>query len=62
MARLTEQAQGKRAARIVLSMIAEPGDPATGHVLAHLGGVETLRLRVRRAGARPWTSGRGALA
>ncbi len=44
MARLTEQVQGERAARIVLSMIAEPDDPATGHVLDHAGGVETLRL------------------
>lgn len=30
MARLTEQVQGERMARIALSMIAEPNDPTTG--------------------------------
>ena len=44
MATLAEQVQGERMARIALSMIAEPNDPATGLVLAHHGGVETLRL------------------
>ncbi|WP_431877989.1 DNA-processing protein DprA [Amycolatopsis sacchari] len=44
MATLAEQVQGERQARMVLSMIAEPNDPATGHVLARAGGVETLRL------------------
>lgn len=44
MATLAELVQGERAARIALSMIAEPNDPATGHVLAHSGGIETLRL------------------
>ncbi|WP_392426035.1 hypothetical protein [Barrientosiimonas humi] len=44
MARLAEQVQGERAARIALSMIAEPDDAATGRVLARAGGVETLRL------------------
>lgn len=44
MATLAEQVHGERAARMVLSMIAEPDDPVTGRVLARLGGVETLRL------------------
>ncbi|WP_294181294.1 DNA-processing protein DprA [uncultured Schumannella sp.] len=44
MATLAEQMQGERAARAALSMIAEPNDAATGRVLAHLGGIETLRL------------------
>ncbi|MFV0461176.1 MAG: hypothetical protein ACK5MT_20685 [Actinomycetales bacterium] len=44
MARLAEQEQGERAARIALSMIAESDDAATGRVLARAGGVETLRL------------------
>lgn len=38
------QMQGERMARVVLSMIAEPNDAASGHVLARVGGVETLRL------------------
>ena len=42
--RIAEQVQDERQARAVLSMIAEPNDPATGIVLAHHGGVETLRL------------------
>ena len=44
MALLAEQVEGERMARIVLSMLAEPNDPTTGHVLAHTGGVETLRM------------------
>lgn len=44
MATMAEQVQDERQARAVLSMIAEPNDPATGLVLAHHGGVETLRL------------------
>ena len=36
MATLAEQVQGERMARIALSMIAEPNDPATGHVLCRL--------------------------
>lgn len=44
MATLAERVQGERAARIALSMIAEPDDPTTGYVLARHGGVETLRL------------------
>lgn len=44
MATLAEQVQGERMARVVLSMIAEPNDAASGHVLARVGGVETLRL------------------
>lgn len=44
MASLAEQVHGERAARIALSMIAEPDDAATGRVLGRFGGVETLRL------------------
>ncbi|RCS79603.1 DNA-processing protein DprA [Brachybacterium alimentarium] len=44
MARLAEQVAGERQARMMLSMIAEPDDPATGHILHRAGGVETLRL------------------
>ena len=44
MARLVEQVQGERQARMVLSMIAEPDDPVTGRVLDQVGGVEMLRL------------------
>ncbi len=44
MAGLVEQVQAERAARIALSMIAEPDDMATGRVLGRVGGVETLRL------------------
>lgn len=44
MAILAEQVPGERMARVALSMIAEPNDPATGRVLAQVGGVETLRL------------------
>lgn len=44
MATLSEQVQGERVARIVLSMIAEPDDLATGYVLGRHGGVATLSL------------------
>ena len=44
MAKLAEQAKGERQARMMLSMIAEPDDAATGRILHRLGGVETLRL------------------
>lgn len=44
MAKLAEQAKGERQARMMLSMIAEPEDAATGRVLHRVGGVETLRL------------------
>ncbi|MBN9611838.1 MAG: DNA processing protein DprA [Microbacterium sp. 71-23] len=44
MASIAEQVTGERMARMVLSMIAEPDDQATGHVLAQVGGVETLAL------------------
>jgi DNA processing protein len=44
MASIAEQVTGERMARLVLSMIAEPNDPATGHVLAQVGGVRTLAL------------------
>ncbi len=41
---LADQVQGERMARVVLSMLSEPNDPVTGHVLARVGGIETLRL------------------
>lgn len=44
MASIAEQVAGERMARMVLSMITGPDDVATGRVLAHAGGVETLRL------------------
>ncbi|AMS04508.1 DNA-processing protein DprA [Acidipropionibacterium acidipropionici] len=44
MASIAEQVTGERMARMVLSMIAEPDDQATGRVLAQVGGVETLAL------------------
>lgn len=44
MASIAEQVTGERMARMVLSMIVEPDDPATGHVLAQVGGVQTLAL------------------
>ncbi|MDO5644975.1 MAG: DNA-processing protein DprA [Dermabacter sp.] len=44
MTTLADQIQGERMARIALSMMAEPNDAATGHILAHVGGIETLRL------------------
>ena len=44
MAKLAEQAKGEQQARMMLSMIAEPDDAATGRVLHRVGGVETLRL------------------
>ncbi|MDQ6527076.1 DNA-processing protein DprA [Nocardioides sp. LHD-245] len=44
MATMAEQVAGERMARMVLSMIAEPDDSVTGHVLARFGGMETLRL------------------
>lgn len=44
MAMLADRIQGERVARIALSMIAEPGDPDTGFILARHGAVETLRL------------------
>lgn len=44
MARLVDQIQGDRMARIALSMIAEPNDATTGRILAQVGGIETVRL------------------
>lgn len=44
MARLVDQVQGERQARMALSMIADPNDAPTGRVLARAGGVEILRL------------------
>lgn len=44
MATLVEKMPSERMARVALSMIAEPNDPVTGHVLAHVGGIKTPRL------------------
>lgn len=44
MTALTGLTTDERTARMVLSMIAEPNDPATGRLLAQLGAVETIRL------------------
>lgn len=62
MASIAEQVAGERMARMVLSMIAAPDDQVTGHVLAQVGGEETLRLlesddpipKMSRAGALLW--------
>lgn len=62
MVSIAEQVAGERVARMVLSMIAEPDDQVTGHVLAQAGGVETLRLlesddpipKMSRGGALLW--------
>lgn len=62
MVSIAEQLAGERMARMVLSMIAEPDDQVTGHVLAQVGGVETLRLlesddpipKMSRGGALLW--------
>ena len=44
MPRLSEIAGDERTARMVLSMLVEPEDAVTGHLLATVGGVETPRL------------------
>lgn len=44
MAKLAERVHGEHAARALLTMFAEPADAETGHVLARVGGIETLRL------------------
>lgn len=44
MARLAEDIQDERTARMALSMIADPDDVTTGRVLALVGAVETVRL------------------
>lgn len=44
MPSLSEIARDERTARMVLSILVEPDDAATGHLLAAVGGVETLRL------------------
>lgn len=44
MAGLADELQDEREARMVLSMIAEPGDAVTGRVLALAGAVGTVRL------------------
>jgi DNA processing protein len=41
---VADQVRDERAARIILSMIVEPADPATGGILREHGGVDTLRL------------------
>lgn len=52
MVMLAEQVEGERAARMGLSMIAEPDDAVTGRLLARVGGVETLLL-IQSTGAVP---------
>lgn len=62
MPSIAGQVTGERMARVVLSMVAEPDDQVTGHVLAQVGGVETLRLlesddpipKMSRGGALLW--------
>lgn len=44
MPTLSEIARDERTARMALSMFVEPNDAVTGHLLATVGGVETLRL------------------
>jgi len=44
MPTLSEIARDERTARMALSMLVEPDDAVTGHLLAAVGGVETLRL------------------
>lgn len=44
MPSLSGIARDERTARMVLSMLVEPDDAVTGHLLATVGGVETLRL------------------
>ena len=44
MSSVADKVRDERAARIILSMIAEPSDPVTGTILATHGGIETLRL------------------
>jgi len=44
MPTLSEIARDERTARMALSMLIEPDDAVTGHLLAVVGGVETLRL------------------
>ena len=44
MPSLSEIARDERTARLALSMLVEPDDAVTGHLLATVGGVETLRL------------------
>ncbi|MCI1673525.1 MAG: DNA-protecting protein DprA [Bifidobacterium tibiigranuli] len=41
---VADQVRDERAARIILSMIVEPADPATGGILREHGDIETLRL------------------
>ena len=44
MLTLSNLGSDERTARVVLSTIARPNDPATGQLLNHVGAVETLRL------------------
>ncbi|MGO1539961.1 MAG: DNA-processing protein DprA [Agrococcus casei] len=44
MTKFTDLATDERTARIVLSIIAEPNDSATGRLLTRVGAVETIRL------------------
>lgn len=44
MSATTDLAHNERTARMLLSILAEPGDPVTGRVLFRVGAIETLRL------------------
>lgn len=44
MASLADYAPDERTARIMLSIVAEPGDARVGRLLHRVGGVETIRL------------------
>lgn len=44
MAAIADLAFDERRARMLFSILSEPDDPVTGHVLARVGAIETLRL------------------
>lgn len=44
LAALSNLTRDERAARMVLSMLAEPNDPVTRRILARVSAAETLRL------------------
>lgn len=44
MTSLVGYARDERAARIMLSIVAEPGDARVGRLLNRVGGAETIRL------------------
>lgn len=49
---IADLARDERTARVLLSLLTEPGSPATGRVLARAGAVETIRV-LDRDGAVP---------